>query len=312
MRKLIRLLFLFATLAALAVPAAAHEEGPHNVSELLRAWEFDPLVIAGLALLAILYILGLYRLWRRTEVGSAVSVWHAAAFAGSWLSLFLALVSPLHPWGAVLFSAHMTQHEILMLISAPLLVLSRPMVASVWAVPASWRQPINSFFRSGPVYTGWRFLTFPLAAWIVHFIALWLWHLPYLFQATLRSDLVHTLQHFSFFGSALLFWWSIIAGRRGAQSLGAGVLFLFTTSMHSGILGAFLTFSTRDLYPAYAATSGFWGLSPLEDQQLGGLIMWIPAGLVYIVAALIMFAEWLAESEKSVRRRESSYSGGIV
>ena len=116
---------------------------------------------------------------------------------------------------------------------------------------------------------------------------------------------MHTAQHLSFFGSALVFWWAIIYGKRGVSSYGAGVLYLFTTSIQSGLLGVFLTLTTNVLYPVYSETTSAWGLSPIEDQQLGGLIMWVPAGIVYIVAALFMFAAWMSESEKRVVRREA-------
>ncbi|MBV9215049.1 MAG: cytochrome c oxidase assembly protein, partial [Acidobacteria bacterium] len=135
-----------------------------------------------------------------------------------------------------------------------------------------------------------------------------IWHIPYLFQATLESDLVHTFQHVSFFGSGLLFWWSIIYGRQGIANYGLGVLYLFITSLHSGILGAFLTFTRRVWYPIYSPSTAEWGLSPVEDQQLGGLIMWVPAGLVYIGAALIMFAAWIHSSERLAIRREEEAS----
>jgi putative membrane protein len=286
---------------------AAHEGKPHKFSDLWYTWAFDPFVIASLGISAVVYGVGLYRLWKGDHIGRAISRWQAVAFIAGWLSLAIALVSPLHPWGEVLFSAHMTQHEILMLVSAPLLVLSRPLVATVWAMPPGLRKSTGGFFKTKAVENVWHFITYPFAAWAIHFLALWVWHLPTLFQATLRSDLIHTLQHVSFFGSALLFWWAIIAGPRGAVSYGAGVLYLFTTSIHSGILGAFLTFTSHVLYPSYSASTASWGLTPVEDQQLGGLIMWVPAGLVYIIAALFMFAGWIAESEKRVRHREAMF-----
>jgi putative membrane protein len=142
-------------------------------------------------------------------------------------------------------------------------------------------------------------------AFIVHGVALWVWHIPFLFQATLTNDLVHTLQHASFLGSALLFWWAIIYGKRGVASYGAGVLYLFVTSVHSGILGALLTFTRRVWYPIYAPTAAEWGLTPIEDQQLGGLIMWVPAGVVYIVAALFMLAAWINSSERVAVRNHA-------
>lgn len=149
-------------------------------------------------------------------------------------------------------------------------------------------------------------MTNPLAAWLVHATALWLWHIPSLFQATLRSDLVHTFQHICFLGSALLFWWALIYGPHGAMGYGAAVLYLFTTSVHSGLLGALLTFASSVWYPAYAGLTASWGLTPLEDQQLGGLIMWVPAGLVYIVAGSALFAGWLRESERKLLRHKNA------
>ena len=120
--------------------------------------------------------------------------------------MFVALISPLHPWGEVLFSAHMTQHEILMLVAAPLFVLSQPLAASVRAFPLNWRRKIGGGINTHFLQKTGRFLTKPLVAFAFHAVALWIWHASALFQATLRSDAVHTFQHLSFFLSALLFW----------------------------------------------------------------------------------------------------------
>jgi putative membrane protein len=291
-------------LLALALAAFGHEGEPHNASELFGSWAFDPLVVVSLLASAAVYAIGVSRLWRTTRVGGGIGGWEALAFSAGWLSLVVALVSPLHPWGEVLFSAHMTQHEILMLISAPLIVLGRPLIATMWALPRSRRNEAGGILKAKPLDAAWDVLTNPAVAFGIHALALWIWHIPYLFQATLNSDLVHTLQHISFFGSALLFWWAIIYGRRGLSSYGAGVLYLFATSIHSGLLGAFLTFTQSVWYPIYSDSTAAWGLTPIVDQQLGGLIMWVPAGIVYIVAALIMFAGWLRESEKRVVMRE--------
>jgi len=118
------------------------------------------------------------------------------------------------------------------------------------------------------------------------------------------------LQHLSFLGSALLFWWALIHGRQGLMGYGAAVLYMFTTSVHSGVLGALINFAHSVWYPAYATTTTSWGLTPLEDQQLGGLIMWIPAGVVYIFAGLMLFAGWLRESEMRVVKREERRASG--
>jgi putative membrane protein len=262
------------------------------------------LVWLSLALSGWLYARGVRRLWRESGRGRGVRRWEAWCYAGGWAALFVALVSPLHPWGEVLFAAHMTQHEVLMVAAAPLLVLGRPLVAFLWAVPVGCARAVGEAAKAAWWRRVWASLTNPLTAWALHALALWVWHVPALFEATLRSDLVHTLQHVSFLGSALLFWWALVHGPRGLMGYGAAVLYLFTTSVHTGVLGAFLTFTGRVLYPTYGGTTGAWGLTPLEDQQLGGLIMWVPAGLVYVGAGLALFAGWMRESERAVVRRE--------
>lgn len=254
---------------------------------------------------ATVYSLGLRNLWRSAGIGHGIKKDEAIYYALGWISLAIALVSPIHLLGEVLFSMHMTQHEILMLVAAPLIVLGRPFVAAAWAVPVASRKAAGAVVRSSPVNRVWRVISNGAVAWVVHAVALWVWHVPAMFQATLRSDLVHTLQHASFFLTALLFWWAILFGKRGLQNYGAGVLYLFTTMVQSGLLGIFLTLTSRVWYPVYSTTTGQYGLSPLEDQQIGGLIMWIPAGIVYMFAALIMFAGWLRDSEKRVVARES-------
>jgi putative membrane protein len=296
---------VIAVLCVLSLPlfSFAHGDEVHEHSAL-GVWTFDPLVIIVLVISGGLYVAGLRKLWRASATGSGVSRSAAAYFAAGWLSLVAALISPIHAWGETSFSAHMTQHEILMLVSAPLIVLGRPFIASLWAFPKPWRSSIGTAINSAPVQSTWRVVSNAGAAWLIHAAALWIWHIPYLFQATLESNFVHMLQHLSFFGSALLFWWAIIYGHRGAASYGAGILYLFTTSIHSGLLGAFLTFTHRVWYPAYALRTEAWGLTPIEDQQLGGLIMWVPAGLVYIGAALVMFSGWLRASEDRMLLKE--------
>jgi putative membrane protein len=276
-----------------------HGGQPHDWHDLVRAWSFEPLVVISLGLTALLFIIGLRRLKRRS-----IRTWEALCFAGGWLALFIALVSPLHSWGRVLFSAHMTQHEVLMLVAAPLLVLGRPLIAFLWALPLSWSRRLGNISKIVWINRTWRTLTIPLVAWLVHAVALWTWHIPALFEATLYSDAVHTLQHLSFLLSALLFWWALIHGPQGAMGYGAAVLYLFTTSVHTGALGALITIAGSVWYPSYAPLTASWGLTPLEDQQLGGLIMWIPASLVYVIAGLALFAGWLREADLRRERLE--------
>ena len=125
-----------------------------------------------------------------------------------------------------------------------------------------------------------------------------MWHIPALFNATLTHSWVHAAQHASFLGTALLFWGSLLYGHMGRRAYGTGILYVFTTAIHTSILGALLTFASSPWYAIYQRTTAFWGLSPLEDQQLGGLIMWVPAGLVYVVVGLWLFASWIRDSDR--------------
>lgn len=266
-------------------------------------WSFDPLVTTLLVLSGWLYLQGILRLWQASGRGGGIRSWEAWCFAGGWAMLVVALVTPLDPLGEVLFSAHMVQHELLMLVAAPLLVLGRPLAVFVWAFPMPWRRRLGAASKWTPVDLGWRFITHPLAAWFIHALVLWVWHAPPFFQASILDDTVHTWQHFSFLFAALLFWWALFHGRPRHGGNGMAILYLLTTAMHTGVLGALLTFSQRVWYPVYAPFTPAWGLTPLEDQQLGGLIMWVPGGLAYLLAALWLAARLLGAGEVATSRR---------
>jgi putative membrane protein len=278
-------------LAIAAAPLAfAHDGEPLKPHDLWLAWSFDPGIVIPLVLTALLYLRG-------AKTAHGVSSKQKFCFWSGWLLLCAALLSPLHPLGEALFSAHMAQHELLMVVVAPLLVLARPLVALLWGLPFTWRRALGQGSKRKTIQNSWRFFTRPTTAWWVQAAAVWLWHIPRFFQATLDNDWIHSAQHLSFLGSALLFWWSL-SYAHGKVRYGASVLYLFTTAVHTSILGALLTFASTIWYPAYAATTTAWGLTPLEDQQAGGLIMWIPAGLVYVIGGLFLFAEWLRESDR--------------
>lgn len=265
----------------------AHDGGITDPGDLWGAWSFDPAVVAPLMAAAILFLRGSCKT-------KSLSRNQLLYFWGGWTALAIALISPLHPLGEVLFSAHMLQHEVLMLIAAPLLVLARPLAVFLWAVPLRWRIAAGSVSKTSAIRRSWRVLTLPSVAWTIHASAIWIWHIPALFEATLTHELVHACQHVSFFGSALLFWWSLFFAKKSTR--GSGVPYLFTTAVHTGILGALITFAPAPWYPAYASTVAAWGWNPLADQQAGGLIMWVPASLVYLGAAIGIMAPWLRDS----------------
>lgn len=200
----------------------------------------------------------------------------------------------------------MTQHELLMLVAAPLLVLSKPVVAALNALPPGRVQSLLRWTKPWWVQGVWRFVTKPLVAWLLHAVVLWTWHIPALLRAALQSEFVHALQHISFLLSAVLFWWALLHRGHGTLGYGAAVLYVFTTAVHSGLLGALITLAGVVWYPEYLGTTQSWSLTPLEDQQLGGLIMWVPACTVYIVAGLALFAGWLRTAGEHARRREAT------
>jgi putative membrane protein len=283
-------------LAAAAPRALAHGVAPVAAASVPPLWQWllEPWVLVLLALSALWYALGVLRLWRNAGLGRGISRMHAAAFAGGWLTLVLALVSPLDALGARLFSAHMLQHELLMLVAAPLLVLGQPLAAWTWALSPAQRQVVGRWTRVHWWAATWALLTDPLAAWALHALALWLWHLPSWFEAALHNEGWHALQHASFLVTALLFWWAVAGGDARARTGGFAMLYLFTTMLHTGALGALLTMAPTPWYPTYAASTGALGLDPLEDQQLGGLVMWVPGSVAYLIAGLVVMARLLA------------------
>ena len=277
-------------------------------SDWWRTWDFDPAAAATLFFFGALYLAGLRNL--RSVTGKPRKLRREAiCFGTGWVVLVIALLSPIHPLSSVLFSVHMTQHELLMVVAAPLLILGRPAVAMLWAMPPGVSRQVLGPLRTVGFGRLWRWSTNAFVASLVHAIALWIWHVPVFFEATLASDAVHALQHALFLGTALMFWQAVLFGERRSADYGLAVLYLFLTAMHSGALGALITFASSPWYASYTMTADAWGMTPLEDQQMGGLIMWIPAGMIYVVAALILFAAWLRESEQRAVRRAAEGGG---
>ncbi len=245
---------------------------------------------------AVLYARGLSNLWSTAGGGRGVTHGAAWCYAAGWIALGLALLSPLDATGERLFSAHMVQHEILMLVAAPLLVIGRPLATWSWALSPASRARIGRAVAHPAWAAAWTVITRPASAWALHAVALWGWHAPALFAAARADPLVHALQHASFFLTALLFWWSLLRPQARRSFSGGALVYLFTTMLHTGALGALFVFSGELWYPQNGVAAAEWGWTPLEDQQLGGLIMWIPGGLVYLVAALVLLGRALTRA----------------
>jgi putative membrane protein len=279
-----------------SLPAAARAHTPEGLPDTSPLWHWDVelWVVALLALSAGLYARGVWRLWATAGWGRGIGAAPVISFAGGWLALVVALASPLDTLGGRLFSAHMLQHELLMVVAAPLLVMGRPLAAWTWAFGASHRRRIGRAVQARWLATTWSALTDPVVAWCLHASILWIWHVPVLFSAALRLEWVHILQHTSFLVSALFFWWTALGhDPRTGRGTGVAVAALFTTMLHTGALGALLSLAPAPWYPPYLETTTALGMDPLEDQQLGGLVMWVPSGLAYVIAAIGLLGRML-------------------
>ena len=258
-------------------------------------WITGPLFSSGL-----LYLGGATVLWSRVGWGRGITLAQAAAFGAGWLIMGLALVSPLHRAGGELFTAHMIEHELVMAAAAPLLVLARPAAAFFWALPKDLRRGIGRMSHTRSVRWVWRTLTAPLNATLLHGATIWAWHSPGLFDAAVLDVPLHRLQHVSFFITAFLFWWAML--RR--STYGAAFGHLFVTMIHTGLLGALIALAPHVLYRVQTAHALDRGLTALEDQQLAGLVMWIPAGTIYAGAALACAALWIMRSGRTGAERD--------
>ncbi len=273
-----------------SVPVAVFAHGSEP-APLAERWTLNWWLFAAFALSVWLYRRGYRALTRRRGKAWPRGRRQALCFALAWIVLLIALVSPLDFLSDALFSAHMVQHELLMLVAAPLFVWARPLELYAWALPEHARGRVLGMAQT---------LTHPASALLLHGAVRWIWHVPVFFEAALAHEWVHGVQHASFFATAVLFWWTVMQGRYGRLGYGVSTVFVFATMMHTGALGALITFAQRVWYPTYATRAP----DALGDQQLGGLIMWVVAGAVGMLIGTALFAAWLLASQRAGRLRE--------
>ena len=254
-------------------------------------------IVVGVTGVAWAYRRGLVRLWERAGSGRGTHRWQAACFFAGLIALSAALATPLEHLADQRLWAHMVQHVTLIAVAAPLLVLGNPMTTLSWALPDDLRSSVSSLGRRlcrghATHYASWAALA--LGA---HTAALWLWHVPGPYEAAVRSEPLHAFEHASLFYTALAFWW-VVAGSRRRALYGPGVLVTFVAALQGSALGALMALSTKPWYPSHVqATGTTTGLSPLEDQQVAGVIMWGPCGAIYALAAVLLFAAWIRQAE---------------
>ncbi len=288
----------------------AHISGWQPGDAWWLAWHFDEVVALNVGVCTLLYVLGIRNAWRQAGIGRIVSRLRFASFLAGMAMILIALLSPLDTISNDLSWVHMIQHMVLMVVAAPLTVFGAPGIVFTWAIPKRSRKRVARIFASngpGPIAMFQRWLWNPIVVWLLHAGGLWLWHLPRLYQHALVDPFVHDFEHLTFFIVACLFWRVVLDPRRQRSiEPGLGVLYLFTTSIHAMFLGVLMALSPTVWYPIYAGRTQRWGYTVLEDQQLAGVIMWMPACMIYAVVAVFLFVHWmdsLSDIAKPVRTR---------
>ena len=281
-----------------AVPAFAHSLAPVGLDLLWTRWSFDPVVLAPMLLGLWLYVRGGRELRARFgRLPRTVPPARIAAFLFGQALLVIALFSPLEALSGTVMSAHMVQHVLLIAVAPPLLLAGRPEIVAFWGLPASTRRGIARERRFRAALATLRAVAHPLPASLLSGAALWIWHAPGPFEAVRASEWLHRLEHASFFFTALLFWRCLIGTARRPAAAAAGAAAALVAMVHGGFLAALIGLSPTVLFPASTEGAPLCGLTPLEDQQLAGAIMWVPAGAIYLIAGLVLAARVLAVPE---------------
>jgi len=262
---------------------------------LIWSWPFEPVVLIGVELAAVLYAVG--------GVGRRTELWRDVAFWSALVAILVALQSPLEMLARQLFWIHMVQHLLLIVVAAPLLALASPWTRLWRALPRRLRRgiarPLFKSPRLAPLRGAYRVLSRPTVIWCLAAGNLWLWHVPAMYDLTLRYHLVHHLEHTLFLGLAIAFWAQLIDQypfRSPLSTLGRAT-YVFTAMIQSWVLAAVLSFATSPLYTYALLPSRPGGISALTDQQLGGGMMWVPGAITYALVFVWLLFRWLAEED---------------
>ena len=280
---------------------------------LLLSWDLRPGILLPLLLLATFHFVGWLRLRRRSD-GRFANWWRLASYTGGIFVLALALLSPLDVLSGQLFSVHMVQHLLLMMVAVPLLLLANPFPTFLWALPdrlrpvtaGACRRLLRWLTADSHASRALRKISAPGAAWVLYVLTFFAWHDGNAYSLALRLESMHRLEHLTFVGAALLFWWHVTAAAprihpKPAQWMRVGyVLAMIPPNM---LLGVALSFAETPIYPYYETVPRLFGLSVLDDQVWGGLIMWIPGSMMYVIAALALLARLLTSAEQQTRIR---------
>ncbi len=295
-----------AALGASLAPSAAlaHGEAPGKpgFETIFTGWELEPLAIVGLGLGGWLYWTGL-RAVNRAHPRAPFPAWRAWCFAGGMAALVVALLSPLARYDTSLFSVHMWQHMLITLVAAPLLALGAPITLALRAASArvrrEWLLPV---LHSRVVAA----LSFPVVAWLVLGGTMWFTHFSPVFDAALESAWLHRLEHLWYLVAALLFWWPAVAADpvRWRMNHPLRLLYLFLQMPQNSFLGVAIYSSSNVIFDHYATVERTWGPSPLSDQELAGVTMWVVGDLLFLLAVGLVALGWVRHEELEARRQD--------
>ena len=258
-------------------------------------WRFD--VATALCLITLIYLCGWAGL-RRRNVPGAASALRLAAWTGGWAVVAVALLSPLDVFQTAFVSVHMIQHELLMVVAPPLILLGRPMAVTLWGLPRRVRCWVGRLLRPRAALRRiFHLVTRPPAAWGISTAVLWAWHVPAVYDAVETNGLLHNIQHVCFSAAGLLFWWPVVGAPpfAGRLSLPLRAGYLIAGMTQRSLLGALITLSDRVLYPYYAEVLRSGPTLALRDQRIAGAIMWFGSGIVLLAVTLIVL--WHAPEE---------------
>jgi putative copper resistance protein D len=290
----------------LSVPAAALAHGEAAPAPgwpgVLLEWSLDPLAVAGIALVAVAYVAAVRRI-ATAHLANPHPAHRSWLFAGGLAAIGVALLSPVEAYEGQLFSVHMVQHMLLELVAAPLLLAGAPITLVLRVASPGWRRRLLSVLHSRVV----RALAFPVVAWVLFAAVNWGWHFSVLYDQALENQLLHYVQHATFLGAALLFWWPVIGADPSPWRLPHPVrlLYLFLAMPQNSFLGVAIMSASSVLYPHYVTNVRGWGPTPLEDQQLGGVVMWVGGDLIFLAAMAIVVVTWMRHEERRTVRLDA-------
>jgi putative copper resistance protein D len=269
---------------------------------VLLEWRFDPTAIVPLVLVAALYAWAVRRV-DAAHPGNRHPAHRTWLFMAGLVAIAVALTSPIEAYEGLLFSVHMIQHMLLELVAAPLLLAGAPITLALRVSSPRVRRGLLAVLQSRVVHV----ISFPVIAWVLFAAVNWGWHFSTLYDQALENDLLHYFQHATFLGAALLFWWPAIGADPSPWRLPhpMRLFYLFLAMPQNSFLGVALLQTSTVLYPHYVTNGRTWGPSPLEDQHLGGVLMWVMGDMAFLAGMAVVVALWVRYEERRTSRLDA-------